>query len=150
LFEGFVIPALAVPSGPLCPYQAPLPGYCSFSIGLMWPMLKLETTAAAIAFWFLVYSAPATIVRFAIAARMGAGASIIPISAQGARGSDFQETLVQFVIYRAAIGQKFCAVRRSSGWSRTANPPVDSRLTVVRSYQFGEMHRCLVRSALGN
>ena len=71
-------------------------------MGLVWPMLNLGTAAARIAFWFLVYSALATIAGFIIAALWGAGGSIMPIAAQGARGSDFQERVIQFVTYPAA------------------------------------------------
>jgi (hydroxyamino)benzene mutase len=65
-------------------------------------MLRLGTTAARVAFWLLVYSAFATIAGFAIAALWGAGGSIMPRAAQGARGSDLQETVIQIVIYPAA------------------------------------------------
>jgi (hydroxyamino)benzene mutase len=95
-FEGFVIPALAVPNlGRSVHTLAAFSGILFLVMGLMWPMLELGTTAARIAFWFLVYSALATIAAFVVAALWGAGASIIPIAAQGARGSDFQETVIQ-------------------------------------------------------
>jgi len=71
-------------------------------VGLMWPMLKFGTAAARIAFWFLVYSALATIAAFILAALWGAGGSIMPIAAIGARGSDFQEAVIQAVMYPAA------------------------------------------------
>lgn len=62
----------------------------------------LGETAARIAFWLLVYSALATIAGFILAALWSAGGSIMPIAAQGARGSDFQELLIQLVMYPAA------------------------------------------------
>jgi hydroxylaminobenzene mutase len=102
-FEGFVIPALAVPGlGRSVHTLSAFTGILFLDMGLMWPMLKLGTTAATIAFWFLVYSALATIAGFVIAALWGAGGSIMPIAAQGARGSDFQETTIQLVMYPAA------------------------------------------------
>jgi len=102
-FEGFVIPALAVPNlGRSVHTLSGFTGILFLAMGLMWPMLKLGTTGARIAFWFLVYSALATIAGFIIAALWGAGGSIIPIAAQGARGSDFHETLIQLVMYPAA------------------------------------------------
>jgi len=102
-FEGFVIPALAVPNlgrsvHTLCGFT----GILFLAMGRMWPMPKLGTTGAGIAFWFLVYSAFATIAGFVIAAIWGAGGSIMPIATQGARGSDFQEGLIQLVMYPAA------------------------------------------------
>ena len=52
---------------------------CLFlAVGLMWPMLRFGMTAARIAFWFLVYSALATIAGFVLAALWGAGSSIMP------------------------------------------------------------------------
>jgi (hydroxyamino)benzene mutase len=102
-FEGFVIPALAVPNlGRSVHTLSAFVGLLFLAMGLMWPMLKLGTTASIIAFWFFVYSALATIAGFVIAALWGAGGSIIPIAAQGARGSDFQEAVIQVVMYPAA------------------------------------------------
>jgi hydroxylaminobenzene mutase len=102
-FEGFVIPALAVPNlGRSVHTLSGFVGVLFVAMGLMWPMLKLGTAASRIAFWFLVYSSLATIAGFVIAAWWGAGGSIIPIAAQGARGSDFQETVIQLVMYPAA------------------------------------------------
>ena len=65
-------------------------------------MLNLGLTAARVAFWFLVYSALATIAGFIIAALWGAGGTTMPIAAQGVRGSDFQEAVIKIVMYPAA------------------------------------------------
>jgi len=72
------------------------------ALGLVWPKLKLTSMLSRLAFWFLIYSALATIAGFVIAALLGAGGSIIPIAAAGARGSDAQEMLIQLVMYPAA------------------------------------------------
>jgi (hydroxyamino)benzene mutase len=102
-FEGFVIPGLAAPNlGRSVHMLSGFVGVLFLAIGLMWPMLKLGTAASKIAFWLLVYSSFATIAGFVIAAWWGAGGSIIPIAAQGARGSDFQEAVIQIVMYPAA------------------------------------------------
>jgi hydroxylaminobenzene mutase len=102
-FEGFAVPALASPHlGRSVHTLSGFTGVLFLAMGLMWPQLKLGTTAARIAFWFLVYSALATIAAFIIAALWGAGGSIMPIAAQGARGSDFQETVIKLVVYPAA------------------------------------------------
>ena len=102
-FEGFVIPAFAVPNlGRSVHTLSAFVGLLFLAMGLMWPMLKLGTTASRITFWFLVYSALATITGFVVAALWGAGGSIMPIAAQGARGSDFQEAVIQVVMYPAA------------------------------------------------
>src|SRR5262249_38843063 len=102
-FEGFAVPALASPNlGRSVHTLSGFTGVLFLAMGLMWPMLNLGTTAARIAFWFLVYSALATIAAFVIAALWGAGGSIMPIAAQGARGSDVQERVIQLLIYPAA------------------------------------------------
>jgi (hydroxyamino)benzene mutase len=102
-FEGFVIPALAAPHlGRSVHTLSGFTGVLFLAMGLVWPMLRLGMTAARIAFWFLVYSSLATIAAFIIAALWGAGGSIMPIAAQGARGSDLQEMVIQLVIYPAA------------------------------------------------
>ena len=102
-FEGFVIPALAVPNlGRSVHTLSGFTGVLFLAVGLMWPMLKLGTAAARTAFWLLVYSALATIAGFVLAALWGAGGTIITLAAQGARGSDLQETVIQTVMYPAA------------------------------------------------
>jgi (hydroxyamino)benzene mutase len=102
-FEGFVIPALASPNlGRSVHTLSGFTGVLFLAMGLTWPMLNLGMTAARIAFWLLVYSALATIAGFIIAALWGAGGSIMPIAARGARGSHFQETVIQLVMCPAA------------------------------------------------
>ena len=102
-FEGFVIPALASPHlGRSVHTLSGFTGVLFLATGLVWPMLNLGTTAARIAFWFLIYSALATIAGFIIAALWGAGGTTMPIAAQGVRGSDFQEAVIMIVMYPAA------------------------------------------------
>ena len=102
-FEGFVIPALAAPNlGRSVHTLSAFTGVLLLTMGLMWPMLKLGTTASRVAFWFLIYSALATIAGFVVAALLGAGGSIMPIAAQGVRGSDLQEAMIQAITYPAA------------------------------------------------
>jgi (hydroxyamino)benzene mutase len=102
-FEGFIIPALAAPNlGRSVHTLSGFVGVLFLAMGLMWPMLKLGATASRIAFWFLIYSSLATIAGFVVAAFLGVGGSIIPIAAQGMRGSDLQEAMIQAVMYPAA------------------------------------------------
>jgi (hydroxyamino)benzene mutase len=54
------------------------------------------------AFWSLVYSDLAIIAAFLLASIWGAGNTVMPIAAGGARGTDFQETTVALVAYSAA------------------------------------------------
>src|SRR5262245_31571259 len=102
-FEGFAIPFLAVPNlgrsvHTLCAFT----GVMFLALGLVWPRLRLGGVASRTAFVLFVFSAIATIAAFVIAALWGAGSSIIPLAAQGARGSDFQEAVIQTVMYPAA------------------------------------------------
>ena len=102
-FEGFAVHHVAVPNlGRSLHMLSAFTGVLFLAMGLLWPMLKLGTTAARIAFWFLIYSALATIAGFIAAAFWGAGGSLISIAAQGARGSDFQEAVIKAIMYPAA------------------------------------------------
>lgn len=101
--QGFAVPYFAVPAlGRSVHTLSGFAGVMLVAIGLVWPMLHLGVTASRVAFWFLIYSTFATIAGFVIAAVLGAGSSIIPIAAGGARGSDFQEVMIQLVMYPAA------------------------------------------------
>jgi (hydroxyamino)benzene mutase len=102
-FEGFAVPYFAVPNlGRSVHTLSAFTGVLFVALGLTWPRLHLGMTASRIAFWFLIYSALTTIAAFVLAAILGAGSSIMPLAAVGARGSDFQEALIQFAIYPAA------------------------------------------------
>jgi (hydroxyamino)benzene mutase len=102
-FEGFAIPYVASPT--LGRSVHTLSGFTAvllLTLGLVWPRLNLGTPAARIAFWFLVYSALATIVSFMLAAVWGAGNTVMPLAAGSARGSALQETVIMVVAYSAA------------------------------------------------
>jgi hydroxylaminobenzene mutase len=102
-FEGFAIPYFAVPNlGRSVHTLSGFVGVLLLALGLVWPRLHLGAAGARVAFWFLIYSAVATIAGFLIAGVWGAGSSIMPLAAGGARGSDFQETVIQIVMYPAA------------------------------------------------
>jgi (hydroxyamino)benzene mutase len=102
-FEGFAIPYFAVPNlGRSVHTLSAFLGVLFLALGLVWPRLNLGTAGARVAFWFLLYSAVATIAGFLIAGIWGAGSSIMPLAAGRARGSDFQETVIQIVMYPAA------------------------------------------------
>jgi hydroxylaminobenzene mutase len=102
-FEGFAVPYFAVPNlGRSVHTLSAFVAVLFVALGLMWPRLELGTAAARIAFWFLIYSTIAAIAAFVIAGMWGVGSSIILLAAGGARGSDFQEAVIQQVIYPAA------------------------------------------------
>src|SRR5438552_4811834 len=83
--EGLFIESFAVSNlGRSVHTLAAMSGVVLIALGLIWPRLKLGPASAAIAFWTLLYSTFATLLIFVLAAIWGAGASIIPIAAQGA------------------------------------------------------------------
>jgi (hydroxyamino)benzene mutase len=101
--EGFFVPFLASPPlGRSVHTLSALQGVMILALGLMWPRLDLTATAARTAFWTYVYSSFATLIPFILAAVWGAGNTVIPLAAGGARGNDFQEAVINVVIYSAA------------------------------------------------
>jgi (hydroxyamino)benzene mutase len=102
-FQGFAVPYFAVPNlGRSVHTLSGFTGVLLVALGLVWPRLKLTSQLSRLAFWFLIYSALATIAGFVIAALLGAGSSIMTIAAACHRGSDAQEMLIQLVMYPAA------------------------------------------------
>jgi len=102
-FEGFVIPYFTVPNlGRSVHTLSGFSGVLLVVFGLLWPRLRLGASASRVAFWFLVFSDFTTIAGFVIAGVWGAGNSIMPLAAGAARGSDFQEMVIQIVMYPAA------------------------------------------------
>jgi hydroxylaminobenzene mutase len=100
--EGLLIPHLPSPVlGRSVHTLAGLSGVILIAMGLVWPRLRLGRSAAAIAFWTLLYSTCATIVVFGLAALWRAGATIIPIAAQGAHGTGAQEAVLRGIAYTA-------------------------------------------------
>jgi len=102
-FEGFAVPYFALRNlGRSVHTLSAFSGVLLIALGLVWPRLKLGASASRTAFWFLIYSDLATIAAFIIAGIWAAGSSIMPLAADGARGSDFQELVIQLVMYPAA------------------------------------------------
>ena len=102
-FEGFAIPYFAVPNlGRSVHTLSAFVGIMFLALGLAWPRLDLGVAGARVAFWFLIYSALATIAGFLIAAVWGARQLDHTTGSRGARGSDFQETVIQILMYPAA------------------------------------------------
>jgi (hydroxyamino)benzene mutase len=79
-----------------------LEGIILIGLGLLWPRLALGTASSRVAFWFFVYSTLATLLPYVLAAVWGAGDSVIPLAAGGARGSRLQEAVIAGVLYTAA------------------------------------------------
>ena len=100
--EALFIESFAVPTlGRSVHTLAAMSGVVLIALGLLWPRLKLGLTGTRIAFCTLLYSTFATLLIFVLAAIWGAGASIIPVAAQGARGSATQEAILTAIAYTA-------------------------------------------------
>lgn len=101
-FEGFAIPYLAVPLvGRSVHTLTALLAVLLLAMGLLWARLDLPKTSARIAFWFLIYSGIAIDAAFLIAAIMGAGQTVMPLSGAH-RGTSAQEALITIVAYSSA------------------------------------------------
>jgi len=102
-FEGFAVPYLAAPNvGRSVHTLSALSGVLLMVFGLIWPRLGLGAAAARIAFWFLIYSDLAIVAAFVMAAVWGAGNTVMPLAAAGARGTDLQEIAITIVAYSSA------------------------------------------------
>jgi hydroxylaminobenzene mutase len=102
-FEGFAVPYFPVPNlGRSVHTLSAFSGVLLLALGLLWSRLNLGAASSRIAFWFLIYSDFATIAAFLLAGAWGAGNSIMPLAAEGAQGSDFQEAAIRVVAYSAA------------------------------------------------
>ena len=102
-FQGFAVPYFTVPNlGRSVHTLSAFSGVLLVALGLLWPRLNLDAASSRIAFWFLIYSDFATIAAFLLAGVWGAGSSIMPLAADGAHGSNFQEEVIRVVAYSAA------------------------------------------------
>jgi len=102
-FEGFAVSSFAGPNlGRSVHTLSAFSGVLLVALGLLWPRLDLGAAASRVAFWLLIYSDLATVAAFLLAALWGAGGSIMPLAAEGARGSDLQELVIRLVAYSAA------------------------------------------------
>jgi len=64
-FQGLAVPYFAAPNlGRSVHTLSGLTGVMFLALGLVWPKLKLTPVASQAAFWFLIYSAFATIAGF--------------------------------------------------------------------------------------
>jgi (hydroxyamino)benzene mutase len=102
-FEGFVVPYFAAPNlGRSVHTLSALSGVLLMVFGLTWPRLGLDTAAARIAFYFLIYSNLAIAAAFLMAAVWGAGNTVMPQAAGPARGTDLQELAITIVAFSSA------------------------------------------------
>jgi hydroxylaminobenzene mutase len=99
LLTGFAVPQLDNPRMGLASHlEGILNGIFLVLLGLLWPKLNLSRLWLAIAFWLAIYGTFANWAATLMAAIWGAGASM-PIAAVGHRGTSFQESLINFLLW---------------------------------------------------
>jgi (hydroxyamino)benzene mutase len=102
-FWGFAIPVVAAPRLGLSVHTlSALQGVMLIALGLIWPRLQLSAPMVRVAFWLLIYSALAILIAFVLGALWGAGAETMPLAADGAHGSAFQENAIRWIAYSSA------------------------------------------------
>lgn len=67
-------------------------------LGLFWHHLALGARASLIAFWLIVYAAYANWLGVLLGGIWGAGASMMPIAANGLMGTPLQENIIAFLL----------------------------------------------------
>jgi hydroxylaminobenzene mutase len=68
----------------------------------LWSKLRLGAGPSRLAFWFLVYSGFAIAAAYLLGAIWAAGNSTMPLAAETAHGSNFQEAVIKIVAYSSA------------------------------------------------
>ena len=106
-FDGFAIPVLASQRIGLSVHTlSALQAVMMLAIGLLWPKLNLNSRAARIAFWTLIYSALAILAAYVVAAIWGVGIETISLMGELphglSQGSPFQETVIKVLAYTSA------------------------------------------------
>ena len=104
LLVGIAVPRFAVPRLALSVHLLGLmQGLFLSVLGLLWPRLEFTPRLSAIAFWLAVYGCLGAWTANLLGAIWGAGNTIVPIAAGPARGSDFQEAVINVGLRTAAV-----------------------------------------------
>src|SRR5215831_14296593 len=105
--EGFAIPYLGSPRIGLSVHTlSAFQGVFLLAQGLVWPRLKLSSTASWVAFWCSLHGTAAILVAYTVAAIWGVGNETIMLMGELphglARGTAFQETFIKVLAYSSA------------------------------------------------
>ena len=105
--EGFAIPHLGSPRIGLSVHTlSAFQGVILVAQGLLWPRLKLSSTASWVTFWCSLHGTVAILVAYTIAAIWGVGNETIMLMGELphglARGTVFQETFTKVLAYSSA------------------------------------------------
>jgi hydroxylaminobenzene mutase len=99
LLTGFVSGAFANPRMGLSAHlEGLMNGTFLAVLGLFWHHLALARGVLLFAFWMVVYAAYANWLGVLLGGVWGAGASMMPISANGLMGNSFQEGVIAFLL----------------------------------------------------
>jgi (hydroxyamino)benzene mutase len=106
-FAGFAIPHLASPRVGLSVHTlSGFQGVFLLAQGLLWPRLKLGSTASRVAFWCSIYGALAILAAYAVAAVTGVGRETLALVGELPHGlsygSALQELLIKVLAYSSA------------------------------------------------
>ena len=106
LIVGLFIPKFSVPRLGLSTHLlGVMQGIFLIALGLLWPKLKLTPRLSLAAFSLAIFGFPAAWVSNLLAAFWGAGVTMLPLAAGGARGSELQETVIMIGLKSAAVTQ---------------------------------------------
>lgn len=106
LFVGFGIPHFAVPRLALSAHLlAMMQATLLLALGLVWPKLELTRGLSQAGSGTAIYAFGGAWVANLLAALWGAGASMLPLAAGGARGSAAQEAVIRVLLVSAALCQ---------------------------------------------
>ena len=98
LITGLAVQELANPRMALASHvEGVLSGMLLVVMGLVWPRLNLDGGMLKSAFFFLAYGAFANWVNPLLAAFWAAGSSMMPMAAQGHKGTPSQELIIGFI-----------------------------------------------------
>jgi (hydroxyamino)benzene mutase len=98
LLTGLLIPVLANPRMGLTSHvEGVMSGMLLVVMGLVWPRLNLGGRAMSAASWLLIYGAYANWANSLLAAAWAAGGSMMPMAANGLKGTPVQETIISIL-----------------------------------------------------
>jgi (hydroxyamino)benzene mutase len=122
LLVGLVIPRFALPRLALSAHLLGImQGTFLVAIGLLWPRLKFTQNQSRVAHVLAVYGCAAAWTANVCGAAWGAGASMVPMAAMGARGTALQELAITILLRSAAASLIVLALMLLWGL-RTAAP----------------------------
>lgn len=104
LATGLAVQNLANPRMALASHvEGVLGGMLLVVMGLVWPRLNLDGGMFKAAFWLLTYGAFANWANPLLGAFWAAGSSMMPMAAQGHRGTPAQELVIGFIAVTLAL-----------------------------------------------